>query len=260
MPTKGLPTQRSGISHTFLRKVTSLNVHLDRLQSLSSAQNAHLCGFAPTSNSRPLFRCQPHCPLKRTCLCILKPVFNSIFERIRMLCLLINFLDGITHRLRIGYAGPSFPRCTKNALTAAQHPDVVAEYILKEISLSHTVGPFPAPPFLSFVCSSLGVRPKKTGSHRLIMNLSRPFGQSVNDSILKNDFPLVFCTFDDAVWLVTEAGTGALMGKMDVRYAFRLMPVHPLDWELLGFEHRGQYFFDTVLPFGLLSSPSIFCQ
>lgn len=163
------------------------------------------------------------------------------------------FLDGLIHGFPIDYTDRRFLRSTKKSLTAFAHPNVVSAYIKKNISLRHRVGPFPIPPFQNFVCSSLGVRPKKTGGHPLIMDLSKPFGQSVNDFISKADFPLVFCNFDDAVRLVTEAGPGALMGKMDVRYAFRLMPVHPFDWELLGYQHNNQYFFDTVLPFEFIS-------
>ena len=48
------------------------------------------------------------------------------------------------------------------------------------------------------------------------------------------------------------------MAKTDVKSAFRNIPVHPDDWELLGMEWRGLYFFDRVLPFGLRSAPYIF--
>ena len=45
------------------------------------------------------------------------------------------------------------------------------------------------------------------------------------------------------------------MAKTDVKSAFRNMPVHPDDWELLGMEWRGLYFLDRVVPFGLRSAP-----
>ena len=50
------------------------------------------------------------------------------------------------------------------------------------------------------------------------------------------------------------------MGKTDICSAFRNVPVHPKDWELLGMHWNGLYFFDTVLPFGLRSAPYIFNQ
>ena len=50
------------------------------------------------------------------------------------------------------------------------------------------------------------------------------------------------------------------MGKTDIESAFRLIPVYPDDWELLGMFWNGQYYFDKVLPFGLRSAPYIFNQ
>ena len=48
------------------------------------------------------------------------------------------------------------------------------------------------------------------------------------------------------------------MSKLDIKSAFRNVPVHPSDWELLGMKWEGLYFFDTVLPFGLRSAPFLF--
>ncbi|XP_066914570.1 uncharacterized protein [Clytia hemisphaerica] len=53
-------------------------------------------------------------------------------------------------------------------------------------------------------------------------------------------------------------GPGCYMGKIDIKHAFRLCPVHPDDWPLLGYCWQGKYFFDLCLPFGSRSSPCIF--
>lgn len=50
------------------------------------------------------------------------------------------------------------------------------------------------------------------------------------------------------------------MSKLDIKAAFRNIPVHPSDWELLGMKWEGLYFFDMVLPFGLRSAPFLFDQ
>ena len=168
-----------------------------------------------------------------------------------------HFCTGLTNGFSLGYFGPQEARFTKNAQTAFQHPDIVAKYIKKEIESKHTSGPFSSPPFPDFVVSSLGVRPKKTGGARLIMDLSRPFGNSVNDYISKEAFTMRFSNIDEAVALVTLSGVGSFMAKMDVKSAFRLIPVRKQDWNLLGYCHDNRYYFDTVLPFGLRSSPAI---
>lgn len=59
------------------------------------------------------------------------------------------------------------------------------------------------------------------------MDLSRPFGSSVNDAISKVDYTLNYCSVDDAVRTLTSLGRGALMAKLDLKHAFRLIPVHP---------------------------------
>jgi hypothetical protein len=91
------------------------------------------------------------------------------------------------------------------------------------------------------------------------MDLSRPQHDSVNDYISQEDYSLTFCSIDDATRLLSIAGKGALMGKEDVKAAFRLIPVRPEDWSLLGFQVNGQFYFDVVLPFGGRSSPFLFC-
>ena len=50
------------------------------------------------------------------------------------------------------------------------------------------------------------------------------------------------------------------MTKTDIQSAFRIIPVHPQDWELLGMSWQGRYYFDKVLPFGLHSAPFLFNQ
>eukprot|EP00731_Ephydatia_muelleri_P018367 Em0011g407a len=52
--------------------------------------------------------------------------------------------------------------------------------------------------------------------------------------------------------------SGSFMSKVDIRSAYRTVPVHPEDRWLLGMEWDGQLFVDTVLPFGLRSAPKIF--
>ena len=48
------------------------------------------------------------------------------------------------------------------------------------------------------------------------------------------------------------------MAKVDLKSAFRMVPVHPSDWSLLGMRWREQYYIDTCLPFGLRSAPYLF--
>ncbi len=114
--------------------------------------------------------------------------------------------------------------------------------------MGRIAGPFSEPPFPNLRCSGLGLVPKDGTDWRLIFHLS---AYSVNDSINPEDFALHYHTIDDAISLLHRFGPGARMAKADLKSAFRLCPVHPLDWPLLGMQWRSQYFVDKCLPFGL---------
>ena len=117
-----------------------------------------------------------------------------------------------------------------------------------------TIHPLPPP----LHTSGIGVVPKKSGGHRLIMHLSAPAGNSVNDFIDSNAFSFSTISVDTVCDHVRRIGRGALLCKVDLRHAFRLIPVHPDDRPLLGMFWRGKFYLDLVLPFGLRSSPPIF--
>ena len=55
-----------------------------------------------------------------------------------------------------------------------------------------------------------------------------------------------------------ELGPDAEMAKVDIRSAYRIVPVHPQDRHLLGVMWDGKLYVDAALPFGLRSAPKIF--
>ena len=55
-----------------------------------------------------------------------------------------------------------------------------------------------------------------------------------------------------------SVGKGALMAKVDIQSAYRLVPVHPSDQLLLGVRWYDACYVDGMLPFGLRSAPKIF--
>ena len=154
--------------------------------------------------------------------------------------------------------GPYTPGREQNNLSAFTFSEGISNSISKELVRGFTLGPFSSPPFSNFHCSPLGAAPKKDGSIRIILDLSSPHGSSVNDGIPPEFFSVKYSSFDDAVHLVRSLGPNCFMAKIDIKHAFRICPVHPDDWPLLGFKWRGKYFFDVRLPFGSRSSPFIF--
>ncbi|KAM3940651.1 uncharacterized protein RB166_000605 [Leptodactylus fuscus] len=120
-------------------------------------------------------------------------------------------------------------------------------------------GPFSVPPWPHLRVSPLGVVPKREpNKFRLIHHLSFPAGASVNDGIDPSLSSVSYASFDRAVELVRRAGRGALMAKTDIEAAFRLLPVHPDSFHLLGCAWEEQFFVDCCLPMGCSISCAYF--
>ena len=169
-------------------------------------------------------------------------------------------LDNLTEGCNIGYTGPQFNYCSRNLHSAYQHPAILDATIAEECKLGRFLGPFDKPPLPSFRSSGLGLVPKHDGVWRTICHLSAPHDSSINYHIDPELFSLTYCSVDDAYAIVNSLGTGALMSKIDLKNAFRLIPVCPRDWNLLGMQWRGKFYIGTFLPFGLRSAPFLFNQ
>ena len=147
-------------------------------------------------------------------------------------------------------------------LSAIEHPQIVTDYIRGELASHHLhlVGLTSSPNLPRVHLSPLGVIPKKDRPDcwRLIMDLSSPHGHSVNDGITKELCSLHYSSIDEAATQIAALGPGCMLAKMDIRQAYRNIPVAPEDKHLLGLQWNNQIYIDQVLPFGLRSTPMIF--
>ncbi|XP_061194309.1 uncharacterized protein LOC133202483 [Saccostrea echinata] len=115
---------------------------------------------------------------------------------------------------------------------------VVAEMkIQKEVALKRVAGPFVHPPFPNLQVSPLGFVPKKDGDMRLI-RLSYPENMSINDFIDPGACSVHYSNIDQATEMIAKVGKGAYLAKTDIKSAFRLLPVSPGDFDLLGFRFQ----------------------
>ena len=186
-----------------------------------------------------------------------------------------DFVNYIVHSchtgVNIGYEGVRQPIICENWPSATACTNAVMKSIADDLAKSRKLGPFvdPQAKFDNFVGSPMGAFPKKHSpdKYRVIYDLSYPPGKSVNDHIPSDKFSLTYMTIDDVVYALQQYGQGALMAKLDLESAFSHILVHPQDWELLGssFWHTDSdgeaqklYYINTVLPFGLRSSPKLF--
>jgi hypothetical protein len=107
-------------------------------------------------------------------------------------------------------------------------------------------------------CSPVGIVPKKTSGYRLITHLSYPPSNSVNDFIDNKFSTVQYSSFDKAISIVKKLDKNVLIAKMDIKSAFRLLPVYPGDFNLLGFKIDSDYFINKCMPMGCSISCSTF--
>ena len=89
-------------------------------------------------------------------------------------------------------------------------------------------------------------------------DLSFPHSHSVNNSISPSLCSLHYCELDEAVHIVLNLGRGARMRKVDLKSAYRVIPIHPDDTPFIGIKWNSNVLLDKALPFGLRSAPKIF--
>ena len=151
-------------------------------------------------------------------------------------------------------------QASKNSNIANNNPQAVNEKIAKELAKGHIAGPFATPPFKEMQISPLSLRPKHDQSGwRLLHDLSFPYDDtSINSTIPEKYKHVTYATIVDAITMIQDTGLGAYMAKTDIASAFTLVPIHPDDYPLLGFQWENRYYYYTTLPQGAASSCFIF--
>ena len=168
-------------------------------------------------------------------------------------------IHGFKFGFKIPYQGPRQFRLSKNLSSIRENEHILRGKLAQEIKAGHFAGPFQTPPLITFQSSPLGLVPKKKpGDFRLIHHLSHPEGGSINDNIPQEMCSVHYQTLDHAISAIKHIGRGALLAKTDLENAYKQVPVHPRDFELLGFQFDGEFYFDKTLPFGLSYSCNLF--
>lgn len=170
-------------------------------------------------------------------------------------------IRGLLEGFRTGFQwGAPLRSATANMPSTGLRPNVIREYIARELSKGRMIGPLPCSWRPIVHVNRVGLVPKghDSGKFRLITDLSFPHGASTNDGIDPDLVSLSYISVDEVATIVQELGRGALLAKMDIEAAYRLIPVHPQDRVLQGIEWEGRIYVDPCLPFGLRSAPKIF--
>ena len=168
-------------------------------------------------------------------------------------------LQGLHKGFSLEYHGNFRFRAPKNLPTAQIDPQLIQEKLAKEVKLGRMLGPFSEPPFPDLMCCPVGLVPKKdTDEMRMIMHLSYPYGESINDYIDPEKAATQYQQFEDAVQLVIKQGRFCWLAKGNVKSAFRVAPVCFQHIRCLGIKFQDEYFVDITLPFGSAISCAIF--
>uniref|UniRef100_A0A1X7UBM2 Reverse transcriptase domain-containing protein n=1 Tax=Amphimedon queenslandica TaxID=400682 RepID=A0A1X7UBM2_AMPQE len=148
--------------------------------------------------------------------------------------LLASFLErGICYGFRIGFNRSSqLKSATSNMGSVFEQPEMVSIHIAEEVAAGRLL------PATAIQQSPIGIIPKKNKANkfRMIVDLLSPIVQSINDGICKEDYSFHYASVTDTAQSIVACGCGALMAKLNLKAAYRMVPVHPEDNPLLGIE------------------------
>ena len=146
-----------------------------------------------------------------------------------------------------------------NHRSALDNRRAVDRKIEKEVVMGRIAGPFTTSPFDNLIVSPLGAVPKKlTGEYRLIHDLSFPKRRSVNFFFDPQAAKVSYECLDHCVDIIMALGRGTLVSKVDLKDAFRIIPIHTSSHHLLGFTWNNAFYYDKHLPMGCTVSCSLF--
>ena len=135
---------------------------------------------------------------------------------------------------------------SKNHKGVVDYPQQLIKYIKKDLNKGVVMGPYRKIPFKDKIgISPLSTRPKKNSKdQRVILNLSFPIGNSVNDGIPKDSYlgmaaELTFPKTDEFAFRIFTLGPGCPMFKVDLSRYFRQIPLDPGDYSLMGYVING---------------------
>ena len=138
-----------------------------------------------------------------------------------------------------------FTEFVDNHHSAVNFPHDMDAYFTKELSHKTIVGPCINLPFKVHHSPMLS-RPKVNDTRRVIVNLSHPYGNSINDCISNQChdgivFNLKYPTVDSIIDAIREKDGDVLLSKIDISRAFRnlrLAPATTTSWGCLGMTKR----------------------
>ena len=174
--------------------------------------------------------------------------------------LLENICNDLKFGADIGCRGPyRLPSKATNAPSAYENGEKVSDSIADWCQKGFVYGPVPddrVPSVAKF--SGIMTRAKPNGSVRIILNLSSPCGNAVNEGIDSDEFPATMSSTTKWLTALWAAGKNCFIMKTDWSDAYKHIPVRAQDVNLQWFKWCGMNFAELCLVFGGKSSAGLF--
>src|SRR5882724_3621379 len=154
------------------------------------------------------------------------------------------FMSAILNIIHVGasisHLGPQTLQSCNNLRSALDHSAIVSKEIDSLISGGHIHGHFKEPLLPNFRCSPLGTSTcKRNPKFRVFNHYSWPKGHSINDETPDEEGSIIYNLFTSVAKALQESGRGSLLAKLDLKDAYRHIPVCCMDWNLMGFKWQG---------------------
>ena len=146
----------------------------------------------------------------------------------------------------------------RNASSVTKHGPVFTVTLEKWLLEKYAAGPFMTLPSADFRSNSLMAIEQKD-KVRPVLNMSYPKEGSFNSNIDRDMLRKVrMSSAKKFGQSLLRVGRGAIMSKMDMRDAYKMVPARTQDLRLQGFQWMGAYFYETQQIFGATTAVANF--
>ncbi len=152
------------------------------------------------------------------------------------------------------------PSTSSNASSAFEYGRQVTDAIASWVKKGFVFGPVELTKIPKDAkVNGIMVRPKPDGAARVILNMSAPAGNSVNDGIDITRFPAIMSSTKKWLAVLEKAGRGCVIMKIDWSDAYKHIAVRQEDLNLQWFTWLGRGFVELCLIFFCLITLSYLC-
>ena len=155
-----------------------------------------------------------------------------------------HLVTGMKEGFRIGLVRePCYQSSPGNTPSAMVRAEVISDFLSSQCRAGFMLGPLLPKDCAGVFTSHMAVIPKKApGMWRVIEDLSSPQDRSINDNLHCRLSHVSYASMDDAAMLMHYLGPGALLAKIDIQNAYRLVPIHYADRRFLGVSWQGSVY------------------